>query len=50
MARKYVKKSCHNTKAAAKKKAEGMRKRKTTAQVRKDGKRWCVYSAGKMKK
>ena len=45
-ARKYRKKSCHQTKAAAKKAAKRMRNAGNTAQVR--GK--CVYSAGKRRK
>ena len=44
--RKYKKASCHTTKSAAKKKANAMRRKGLTAQVR--GK--CVYSAGKRKK
>ena len=46
-ARKYTKKSCHQTKTAAKKKAVSMRNRGLTASVRKNGKTYCVYSAGK---
>ena len=44
--RKYRKKSCHKTKAAAKKAAKSLRNKGQTAQVR--GK--CVYSAGKRRK
>lgn len=49
MARNYKKVSCHTTKTAAKKKAQGMRKNGKTAQVRKQGKSYCVFSAGKSK-
>lgn len=49
MARNYKKVSCHTTKTAAKKKADGMRKTGKTAQVRKQGKGYCVFSAGASK-
>lgn len=49
MARKYRKTSCHTTKTAAKKKAASMRKAGNTASVRKSGKGYCVWSAGKAK-
>lgn len=47
--RKYKKVSCHTTKTAAKKKADSMRKSGSTASVRKSGKAFCVFSAGKKK-
>lgn len=48
-ARKYKKTSCHTTITAARKKAKAMKKKGLTAQVRKNKKGACVYSAGKSK-
>ena len=50
--RKYVKKSCHKTKTAAKKEQKRKHEAGYTATVRKDAKtgKWCIFSAGKKKK
>lgn len=48
-ARKYKKVSCHTTKTAATQKAKSMRNGGSTASVRKNGKAYCVFSAGKAK-
>lgn len=49
MARKYKKDSCHNTKAAAKKKQKSMHTAGQTARLVEDkaNKKWCVETAGK---
>lgn len=47
--RKYKKISCHRTKTAAKKEQKKQHGKNNTATVRKNGKEWCVFSAGKKK-
>lgn len=47
--RKYRKESCHTNKTAAKAKAKSMRNAGNTASVRKVGKGFCVFTAGKAK-
>ena len=46
----YKRKSCSRTKGGANKAAKSLRDRGLTAQVKKNGSTWCVYSAGKRKK
>lgn len=48
--RKYTTVSCHTTKTAAKKKQKSLHNSGSTAKVVKNGKKYCVQSAGKKKK
>jgi len=47
--RKYKKVSCHDKKSTANNKAKKMREDGKTATVIKEGKKYCVKSAGKRK-
>ncbi len=47
--KKYEKKSCHRTRKAAKKEQKIMKDKGLTAQIKKSGKNFCIYSKGKRK-
>ena len=49
-ARKYKKVSCHTSKSAAERAQKALQRKGKTAQLRKSGKGYCLYSAGKRKK
>ena len=48
--RKYRRVSCHDNKTAAKKKQKKMHDSGKTARLVKNGKKWCIESAGNRKK